>query len=169
MPPAVWLRSLVSTDGGYAYDAATLDNAGNWSFTWNASAFIDHAGFPVRIKAVDSAGNETVQASTFIVDNLGPSFIQLVTATPGQGTHIDAPTTVNLTWIQPTDGSGIVDIWVAVDQITDTIPSGDQTVNGNSYAGLDHRGGGLVRPPCCGGRRRQPLCRPFWPLVCGNG
>ncbi|MCP4168253.1 MAG: hypothetical protein GY759_20500, partial [Chloroflexi bacterium] len=60
--------------------------------------------------------------------------IELLTLSEDVGSHVVAPTTIDLTWVQPTDGSGNVDIWVAVDQFTNTLPTGSETISGNSYS-----------------------------------
>ncbi|MCP4167502.1 MAG: hypothetical protein GY759_16655 [Chloroflexi bacterium] len=123
----------VSVDGGYTYDSADVDENGNWSFTWSPAGN-DYTSFPLRIQAVDVAGNNAVQSATAIVDNQGPTAIDLLSAAPQEGSHLDAPSAVELSWVQPSDGSGVADILLALDQYTDTVPSGDQTVTGNSYS-----------------------------------
>ncbi|MCP4212938.1 MAG: hypothetical protein GY764_15880 [Halieaceae bacterium] len=125
---------MVSIDGGFIYDPADVDVSGNWIYTWTVSPDNDYATFPLRIRAEDTARNVTVQSSTAVVDNEGPSFINLLTASPQVGSHVLAPSTVELTWAPPSDGSGVVEVLVAVDQMTFTIPTGDQTASGNSYS-----------------------------------
>ena len=111
-----------------------LDGSGNWTFNWEPDLGNDYAGFPVRVRALDSAGNATVENATITVDNLGPTPLSLVSASPQEGSHIQAPTTINLEWLQSTDGSGVVTIYAAVDQITGTVPGQTSPIAGNAYA-----------------------------------
>ncbi len=124
----------VSVDGGHSYADATLATNGDWTYAWEPDLGNDYAGFPLRVRATDSAGNATVDSATLTVDNLGPTPISLVSVSPQEGSHIQAPATVQLDWLQSTDGSGSVTIYAAVDQITGTVPAQTSPIGGNSYA-----------------------------------
>ncbi|MCB9153463.1 MAG: hypothetical protein H6649_05330 [Caldilineae bacterium] len=131
----------VSLDGGHSYTDATVDSNGDWTFDWSPNLGNDYTGFPVRVRAADSAGNVTAASSTVIVDNLGPTPISLASASPQEGSHIDAPSSVNLQWLPSTDGSGVVDVYAVVDQITGTVPGQTSPVPGTSYdAAIDSEG-----------------------------
>ncbi|MCP4128398.1 MAG: hypothetical protein GY753_15255, partial [Gammaproteobacteria bacterium] len=123
----------VSVDGGYSYELAELDSSGNWSYVWKPSSY-DYASIPLRVKAVDSGGNAMVQSGTLLVDNESPSRIELTSLSPQAGSYITAPSTIELSWLQPYDGSGEVSVLIAVDQMTDTLPSSSQAVEGTSYS-----------------------------------
>jgi hypothetical protein len=160
---------FISVDGGHSYQNATADSGGNWTFTWSPDLGNDYAGFPVRVRAMDAAGNATVESATVIVDNLGPTPISLVSVSPQEGSHVVAPSTIQLDWLQVTDGSAVVEIYAAVDQITDTIPSQTQPISGNSYdAQVNEAGTWYVHLLAVDGTGNRTV-RHFGPWFAGTG
>ncbi|MCP4212939.1 MAG: hypothetical protein GY764_15885 [Halieaceae bacterium] len=123
----------VSDDGGYTYEPALLSD-GAWSYDWTPGANSNYASYPLRIRVEDRAGNVVVQPATVVVDNQGPGLIDLLAIRPSQGSHVAAPGSIELSWVQPRDGSGLVEIWVAVDQFTNTVPTGSEKAIGASYS-----------------------------------
>ena len=113
----------VSTDGGYSWSEAALQS-GTWTLDWTVPGDTDYARFPVRVRVTDAAGNATIETSTVIADNLGPTPFEMTTLSPAEGTHVIAPAEVSLAWTAPQDGSGSVQMVAAADQVSNTVPSG---------------------------------------------
>ena len=126
----------VSLDGGFTWQPATVDGA-NWELTWEAPEDEEYISYPAWVRARDQAGNSTMQARTFSIDNVPPNGpdVEEFTAFVGPfekdappGTHFDMPLILTLgsglriTWSPPVDGSGVATTLIAVDQMTDTLP-----------------------------------------------
>ncbi|MCB0200720.1 MAG: FG-GAP repeat protein, partial [Anaerolineae bacterium] len=122
----------VSLNGGHSWRPAALTGDGSWSYTWQPPAEQDYAAFPMRARATDNAGNVTIASLTPLVDNQPPGGLSPVSFSPAEGSYVDGTTTLQITWSEVTDGSGEASVLVAVDQISDTVPS--QVATGNSYS-----------------------------------
>ncbi len=123
----------VSVDGGRTWSRATV-NASAWTYAWTAPPQTDYATFPMRVRAIDNAGNVATQSATFVVDNLGPTPFRLTTADPIEGSHLAAPSSATLTWQALDDGSGTASVYAATDTISNTVPSTTgAALSGNSY------------------------------------
>ncbi|MEZ4768662.1 MAG: hypothetical protein R2844_09585 [Caldilineales bacterium] len=122
----------VSLNGGHSWQPAALASDGSWSYTWQPPAEQDYAAFPMRARATDNAGNVTAASLTPLVDNRPPGGLSPVTFTPDEDSYVDGTATLQITWSEVTDGSGDASVLVAVDQISNTVPS--QVASGNSYS-----------------------------------
>ncbi len=123
----------VSLDGGFTWQPATVDGA-NWELTWEAPEGEEYISYPAWVRARDQAGNSTMQARTFSIDNVPPNgpdvteFKAIAIFPPLEkdappGTHLDMPMNLRITWRPPVDGSGVATTLIAVDQMTDTLPT----------------------------------------------
>jgi VCBS repeat-containing protein len=123
----------ISLDGGFTWQPAAVDGV-NWEFSWEAPEDKAYISYPAWVRASDQAGNTTVQARVFSIDNVPPtgpevtSFKALIPFTGLEkdappGTHLDMPMDLKITWLSSFDGSGMVNALIAVDQMTDTSPT----------------------------------------------
>lgn len=121
----------VSVDGGYTWMAATI-NGFSWELSWKAPDDAEFISFPAKIRARDQAGNSTTDARSFSIDNLAPggpdveefsAYLGPLEKDAPPGTHFDFPVFFKVTWKKPIDGSGYAESLIAIDQMTDTLPS----------------------------------------------
>lgn len=122
----------VSLDGQVTWLPVTVEpTSGAWSLTWTPPVDTDAVTYAIAVRAVDTAGNVTIQLGIVSVDNWGPSTFAPATFSPDIGSHIQASTSVTVQWTPATDGSGSVSMVVAVDQQPNTLPT--QVISGNGY------------------------------------
>lgn len=146
----------VSVDGGVTWTPANVSGS-NWSLAWEVPQEQEFVSYPAQVRASDKAGNATVADRVVTVDNLCPRGPSPVTFSAPQGTHFDSPTTLDISWSPPVDGSGAATVLLAVDRVSDTVPavpvvgtSATRTLDvpGNWYVHLaaqDVAGNGLTR------------------------
>lgn len=113
----------VSLDGGRAWSAATI-TGGTWSLDWTAPDGLDHESFPVRVRALDRAGNVSVLAAIAVtIDSVAPAGVAPVTFSLPAGSHVDAFTDLDIAWTPPQSGGDVAEVRLAVDQVPDTTPT----------------------------------------------
>ncbi len=121
----------VSLDGGYAWLPGTVDGQ-DWELTWEPPEDQAYVSFPAQVRARDQAGNSDMVSRVFTVDSVpptGPSvadftaFVGPVERDAKPGTHFDIPVDLRVTWQKPFDGSGVADTLIAVDKVSDTLPT----------------------------------------------
>ncbi len=112
----------LSLDGGRTWTATTV-TGGTWSLDWTAPADREYVSYPVRVRALDRAGNvSTVQALSVTIDNIAPGGVEPVTFDLPEGSHVDGFTSLTINWSPPLTGSGVASVLLAVDQVPDTLP-----------------------------------------------
>ncbi|MEJ2748009.1 MAG: Ig-like domain-containing protein [Anaerolineae bacterium] len=117
----------ISLDGGWHWETAVLDGS-NWNYLLeNDNNMLAAINYLVAIRALDKAGNETRQPGFIVsIDNRPPSGLLPAEFEFEPGTHLDAPGTMDMSWVEAfdfsDDASGNVVTLLAVDQISDTIP-----------------------------------------------
>lgn len=111
----------VAFDGGYVWSAATLAGT-QWSFDWEAPQGDPYVRYPIKVRAQDLAGNSAVVDFDLIVDNEPPASLMPEFSLPA-GTHVDQPTELTITWTMPLDADSMLDVLLAADHVTDTVPS----------------------------------------------
>lgn len=112
----------VSLDGGRVWTAATI-SGGTWSLAWTAPDGLDHASFPVRVRAIDRAGNvSTAAALTVTIDSVAPGGVAPLTFSLPVGSHLDEFTDLDIMWTPPLSGGDVASVRLAVDQVADTTP-----------------------------------------------
>lgn len=116
----------VSVDGGVSWRAATV-SSDNWSLVWQGPRGMPTLSFPAQVRATDRAGNATVSPLVFTMDETPPDGFGQVMFSAPQETHFDTAVTLTIDWEAPTDGSGTATTLLAVDRMTDTIPSASVT------------------------------------------
>ncbi|MCP4361103.1 MAG: tandem-95 repeat protein, partial [Chloroflexi bacterium] len=119
----------VSVDGGVSWEAAAV-NGSNWSLTISFPADSEFVSYPAQVRAADKAGNNTIVYRIITIDNLPPTGLQPVTFSSDPGTYFSGPTTLTVTWNTPVDGSGVANVLLDSDTLSDTVPSSG--VSGNS-------------------------------------
>ncbi len=112
----------VSVDGGYLWLPATVDGGG-FHLAWDGPEKQDAVSFPARVRASDRAGNVITTTRLFTLDEAVPTGLSPVTFSAPEGTHFDIAPTLTITWNTPVDGSGIATTLLAVDQVSETVPS----------------------------------------------
>jgi len=131
-------RVEVSVDGGYLWESARITKTqgapARWGTRWLPPAGSDYARYPLRVRAVDLAGNTTVHDQYVTVDNVAPreptsvSF-EVCTATCTKLRPKDSfrlPEQLEVAWDYPVlDGSGPADVRLAVVQSAEPPPRGD--------------------------------------------
>jgi cytoskeletal protein CcmA (bactofilin family) len=119
----------VSLDGGYEYLPATI-SGGSWSLAWSTPLDLDRSLLPLHVRALDKAGNETLNVRELAVDNRPPVGFAPVTfqdaadslAIP-EGSHLDAATSLRVAWSPPQDGSAPVVVRSLVDHAPTSEPT----------------------------------------------
>jgi len=112
----------VSLDGGFTWRQANL-SGGNWSLRCEFDASQDHVSYPARVRATDAAGNVTVVQRPVVVDNMPPTDLAPVTFSQPVGQHVGVGSDLSIAWNVPVDAGGSVQVLLAVDQISTTLPS----------------------------------------------
>ncbi|GAB4423220.1 MAG: hypothetical protein Kow0031_01590 [Anaerolineae bacterium] len=112
----------VSVDGGATWLPAAV-SGNNWAVSWEGPEGLPFVSFPARARATDKAGNQSSTSFTFSIDEVAPNGLQPVTFSVPEGSHLDAVTGLVINWNAPFDGSGTAQTLLAVDQLTDTIPT----------------------------------------------
>ena len=159
------LRTVgVSFDGGYTWADADL-NGSQWAFSWDPPD-VDFVGFPVRAQATDRAGNVTAVPHTLVVDRIPPGGVLPFTTSITVETHLDEPRELEINWEPGVDGSGQVTITLAVDQITDTVPT--QVVPGTSYVATLDAGGEWYVHVKAADRANNRILRHYGPWYVGS-
>lgn len=120
----------VSADGGYTWRRADLD-AGTWSLVWDFGHEHELTSYPARVRALDRAGNATIVALPFTIDETPPSGVRPVTFDRVEGFHLEIWERLTIAWCDPVDASGTARVLLAVDQSPTTRPT--VTVVGNTY------------------------------------
>jgi hypothetical protein len=115
-------RVEVSVDGGYTWRQAEIAGSA-WSLDWDLGLGQDYVSYPGRVRAVDAAGNATLVERTVSVDSLPPTLLAPVNFSEPVGQHLELGTSLTIDWDTPLDASGEVQVFLAVDQNTDTIPT----------------------------------------------
>ncbi len=135
----------------------STDNGGNWlpidkqdatppgnvttTFTsvFTPPVGADYLPMPVLFRAWDKFGNsntyhyEDPQIPPLIVDNVPPQLAQPTFNIP-PGSYLDSIQTLVMSWITPTDGSGVFTITASIDQISQTVPSAVQALTSTSQS-----------------------------------
>jgi hypothetical protein len=123
----------VSLDGGYTWTSAIVtpskSTPSTWSLQWTPEGQSDHLRYPVRVRAADRAGNETMSDRPVIVDNVPPEEPEDVTiqACDASGcveltetAAFTVPSEIKIGWSEPVmDGSGATDVKLAVNETAD--------------------------------------------------
>src|SRR5690606_18617097 len=125
----------VSVDGGYSWMPAQLDG-NDWQLIWETPADLEGVSFPLRIRALDNAGNEAGEARQITVDNRPAVIVDLgFSKAPG---HYSFGTDngLDITWAALHDGGGPAELFTVVDdqEITTTFDEVNDRVSGNSFA-----------------------------------
>jgi hypothetical protein len=113
----------VSLDGGFTWQQADL-SSGNWSLSHTFDPLQDYVSYPARIRAIDAAGNVTVVDRRVVVDSVPPTGLPPVTFDQPVGQHLDIGSSLSISWNVPVDAGGPVQVLLAVDQVSTTVPSG---------------------------------------------
>ncbi|MCP4167500.1 MAG: hypothetical protein GY759_16645 [Chloroflexi bacterium] len=121
----------VSLDGGRTWQAATLNSNDTWQLDWQATQADDYVTYPLLARATDQAGNTDTASTSLTIDNTHPTGLTPITFDPAEGSHLDNATALQISWSSISDGSGSPGILVAVDTISNTMPS--ESVTGDSY------------------------------------
>ncbi|MCW5849363.1 MAG: VCBS repeat-containing protein, partial [Anaerolineae bacterium] len=122
----------VSFDGGVLWLTAQL-SGGNWSLAWTAPVSTTGATYPLRVRALDAAGNVSNEAQpSLTVDNTPPSGLTPVTFNIPEGSHLDAFQSLTIQWQTPSDSGGAVTVLLDVVQSAVFTPA--TPVVGNSAA-----------------------------------
>lgn len=149
----------VSVDGGYVWEAATLDGNGRYTYTWNAPNNQTYASYPIQVQATDNAGNVVVSGYLLYVDNTAPTGFDPVEFSIPVGMHLDVPASLVMTWTAAVDNSSVVTTTAAINQSgtmatgagalqSGTVMTGSLNANGAWYAHLDARdpSGNVLNP-----------------------
>ncbi len=112
----------VSVDGGSTWRPATV-SGGAWSLTWDGPEDEPFVSYPAQVRAADRAGNVTAQPLQFTIDEAAPTGLLPVTFNFDEDSHFDTAVSLTINWQPPIDSSGVVTALLAVDQITNTIPT----------------------------------------------
>ena len=106
----------VSFDGGYLWRTAQL-NGTSWSLDWTAPPDASGAAYPLRVRALDAAGNVSAEARpSLVVDNTPPTGLTPVSFSIPEGSHLDAFQDLTVQWQTPTDSGGAVTVLLDVVQ-----------------------------------------------------
>lgn len=112
----------VSLDGGQVWTPATI-TGGNWTLAWTGPADREYISYPVRVRALDRAGNvSSLTALSVTIDNVAPAGVAPVVFDLPEGSHVDQFTNLTIGWEPPLTGSGVASVLLAVDQVPDTRP-----------------------------------------------
>jgi hypothetical protein len=104
---------------------------GTWQLAWTALSKAEFVSYPVRVRAVDRAGNSSaVQSLAVTIDNVPPAGLAPVTFDLLEGSHTDGFVDLGIDWAPPQSGSGVASVSLAVDQVPDTLPT--TTVTGQA-------------------------------------
>lgn len=112
----------VSVDGGVTFRPATISGT-VWSVDWTGTPNQAFVSFPMVVRAEDRAGNTTTTPWLFTIDEIPPGGLAPVTFNAPEGSHFDTAQSLVINWNSAIDGSGVITTLLAVDQITDTVPS----------------------------------------------
>jgi hypothetical protein len=116
-----------------------VDGDGGWRLTWEGPEKQDAVSVPAQVRASDQVGNVITTTRLFTLDEVPPTGLMPVSFSAAEGTHFDVAPTLVITWNAPVDGSGAVTTLLAIDQVSETIPS--VPVAGTSASGeLDASG-----------------------------
>jgi hypothetical protein len=112
----------LSLDGGRAWTPATI-TGGSWSLAWTTPADREYISYPVRVRALDRAGNvSAVQTLSVTIDNVAPAGLVPITFDQPVGSHVDRYSNLTINWAPPQTGSGVASVLLAVDQVATTQP-----------------------------------------------
>ena len=111
----------LSLDGGATWRPTTV-SGDEWSITWEGPEELPMISFPAEVRATDRAGNTAVMPFQFSIDEVAPTGIIPVTFSMAEDSHFDVVADLEIYWQPPLDASGVISTFLAVDQITDTIP-----------------------------------------------
>ncbi len=120
-----------SPDNTASWREASQDG-GTWSATWDVPR-LDGQTWHLAVEATDRGGLTTQQRIALTVDNVLPGGLTPVTFNLEEGTHTGVGASLQATWNAATDGSGIAGTFVALDQITNTVPTAPAA--GTSFSG----------------------------------
>jgi hypothetical protein len=122
-------RVEVSVDGGYTWRQAEISGSA-WSLEWDLGPGQDYASYPARVRAVDTAGNQTLAVRTVTVDSLPPTQLAPVSFSEPVGQHLEQGASLTIEWNTPIDAGGVSHVLLAVDKNADTMPT--SVASGNS-------------------------------------
>ncbi len=123
----------LSLDGGYTWMPTDVDvTAGTWKLVWGAPGEQQYVSYPVRVRALDLAGNLATEELSITVDNEPPTWVSAPEVSVPAGTHFDAPTDLTFSWQPPVDGSDTAEVYISVAERVDE----DCVVKGLSEEGF---------------------------------
>ncbi|NLG27517.1 MAG: PKD domain-containing protein, partial [Chloroflexi bacterium] len=114
----------VSIDGGYIWRRTELVGS-LFGLDWDLSGVQDKVTYPVRVRALDMAGNALVVARPVSVDSMPPTGLTPATFDQPVGQHLELGADLGIAWNDPVDAGGAAQVTLAVDQAADTVPSAE--------------------------------------------